>query len=799
MTARSVLFIPRARGSASVVRPTLRRQRSRPLLAAAVAGLWLAAAASGQNIQTVAGTGVGGFGGDGGPATSAQMRLPWGIDVDAAGNVFFGDYGNHSIRRIDAGTGLMSTVVGLGVGLDNPRGIDVDASGNIFIADTDNNRVCRVDAISGQVSTIAGNGIPGYTGDGGPATAARIGLPQDVAVDVGGNVYFASAYTNRVRRIDAVTGVIETIAGTGIPGFNGDNRLATTARLKDPVALALDGSGNLLIADVTDQRVRKVDLTTGIITTVAGNGTFGYGGDGGLGTSAQLSNPTSLVVLTTGELVIGSDFAVRAVSATGYIRTIAGIGTTGFSGDGGPATNAAITRVNGVAASVHGDVYIADLLNHRIRRIDGPDAPPIADAGADLSLTIPVGQAVQLDGSGSTDDRTPTANLQYAWTIVAPNGSAAMLTGASTATPSFVPDLDGDYTAELVVTDAAGLQSAPDQVLISIAVDAPPVAHAGDDQLGFTGTSVAFDGGLSTDDLTAPGNLQYSWTIVTQPTGSAATLSGATTATPSLVPDVAGDYVVQLVVTDESGQASPADETILTASVPNAAPTADAGSAATAATNVALQLDGTGSSDPDLDPLSYQWTLASAPTGSAVVLAMDTTATPTLTADLPGTYVVELIVNDGLVDSPASSVEIEAIDGSSYAQSKIQDVDALVASLPLTDFYGSGGSGNSCRQSQRARISKFLLRLQLRLAAWQVKRLDRAVQQGASSNQISGRQRDALRAIQKVLVNVDGWAERGAADEHGSGFRHDLLISASNSIAAYDCLELARVAVEAIQ
>lgn len=424
------------------------------------------------------------------------------------------------------------------------------------------------------------------------------------------------------------------------------------------------------------------------------------------------------------------------------------------------------------------------------------NAPPTADAGADQSLTQPTGQPVALAGSGA-DDHTSSASLLYAWTLVdVPSGSGATLTAANTATPTFVPDLDGDYTAELIVTDAQGLSSVPDQVLVTVTVDDPPVANAGPDQLAVISATVQLDGGLSTDDLTAAASLLYAWTISSAPAGSMATLADAGSALPTLVPDVAGDYTIDLVVTDASNQASPADQVVVTAAEPNAAPTADAGADATTATNVAIQLDGSNSSDPDLDPLTFQWSLASAPTGSAAILAGDTSATPTFSPDLPGTYVVELVVNDGFTDSVADSMQIEAIDAHDYARSKIHEVDCYVAGLPFGNFY-HGTSSNSRHQAQRARIAKRWVRSALRVAAWRAYWLDRTVSCQGSAQQIEAHRRSTLHALSRVVLRTDGVALRSVADVRHSGFRLDLITDPVAAQTVYDCLLLAIGAVEA--
>ena len=233
-----------------------------------------------QIITTVAGNGVAGFGGDGGPATSANLTLPSGVAVDGVGNLFIADTDNNVIRFVDGVTGIIFTGVGNGVAgfsgdwngsglppapteasLNTPTGVAVDASGNLlFIADKDNNRIRLVPAFL-FIVTWAGNGVPGFGGDDGPATSASLNVPRGVAVDgfgFGSNVFIADFFNHRIRRVDGVTGITTTVAGNGVPGFGGDDGPATSANLKFPAGVAVDASGNLFIADNNNHRIRKV-------------------------------------------------------------------------------------------------------------------------------------------------------------------------------------------------------------------------------------------------------------------------------------------------------------------------------------------------------------------------------------------------------------------------------------------------------------------------------------------------------------------------------------------------------------
>jgi streptogramin lyase len=286
------------------------------------------------------------------------LRNPTGVAVDAAGNVLIADLSNSRIRSVDAVTGVITTVAGNGnfdfsgdggpataASLGSPSGVAVDAAGNLLIAQS-NARIRRDAAVPGVITPVAGNGAGGFSGDGGPATAASFSSPLGVAVDAAGNVLIADQSNSRIRRVDAVTGVITTVAGNGTFGFSGDGGPATAASLSNPVGVAVDAAGNVLIADPNNFRIRRVDAVTGVITTVAGSGTFGFSGDGGPATAANLSGPFGVAVDAAGNVLIAdrSNQRIRRVDAvTGVITTAAGNGASGFSGDGGPATAASLS------------------------------------------------------------------------------------------------------------------------------------------------------------------------------------------------------------------------------------------------------------------------------------------------------------------------------------------------------------------------------------------------------------------------------------------------------------------------
>ena len=294
--------------------------------------------------------------------------------------------------QVSGQNGIITTVAGNGAqdfagdggpaasaSLFGPTGVAVDASGNLFIADSVKNRIRKVSA-SGIITTVAGNGAGFFAGDGGPATSASLGGPAGVAVDTSGNLFIADQSNNLIRRVSA-SGIITTVAGNvafanrgSLGGFSGDGGPATSAQVAAP-GVAVDASGNLFIADTNNNRIRKV-WASGIITTVAGNGAQGFAGDGGPATSASLYNPNGVAVDASGNLFIADELnqRIRKVSAGGIITTVAGSGVIGiiaggFSGDGGAATSALLTRPAGVVVDTSGNLFIADSLNNRIRKV----------------------------------------------------------------------------------------------------------------------------------------------------------------------------------------------------------------------------------------------------------------------------------------------------------------------------------------------------------------------------------------------------------------------------------------------
>ena len=468
-----------------------------------------------NTITTVAGTGEGGTGGDGGPASAAQLWIPLGIAFDGQGNTYVSELTSHRVRRIDR-NGIIQTVAGTGISgyngdnisalkanISTPYGVAVDGAGNLYIADFDNHRVRMVD-VRGTITTIAGNGINGYTGDNGPAVNADLGTPSDVTFDAQGNLYITDYIQCVVRRVDA-NGIITTVAGNNFRGYTGDGGLATQAQLNLPFRTSFDVAGNFYIADLGNNRVRRVDALTGIITTIGGTGAQGSTGDGGLAISAKLYAPSSVTIDLAGNLYIAGavssaapwsyDNRVRVINplgfistvvglsndgdggsalqgiidpyglsvggtatprdlyiadsrnneirkisaATGVISTAAGSGTAGFSGDNGPALSANLWSPNDTAVDSAGTIWIADTFNHRVRRVDATGTITTfagngrqgysGDNGDALNASLNYPRGIAVDGAGniyiadSSNYRIRKVTPQRIITTVAGNGT----------------------------------------------------------------------------------------------------------------------------------------------------------------------------------------------------------------------------------------------------------------------------------------------------------------------------------------------------------------------------------------
>ena len=337
-----------------------------------------------QIITTIAGSSILGTSGDGGQATAAGLLGVRGIAVDSKDNLFIctfptgATYKAHLVRKVNT-SGIISTIAGTDTSgfsgdggpataarLNYPEKIETDKYGNIYIADRANNRVRKIDTF-GIITTFAGNGSTTLSGDGGPATAAGIGACYAVYCDTAGNVFLSAG--NKIRKVNT-SGIITTYAGTGVYGFSGDGGPATAAQIYGQGQIVMDRKGNLFFGDVGNERVRKINAE-GIITTVAGTGVTGNTGDGGMATLAAINTPSGIFLDDCDNLYIVTqlDHKVRVVNGSGIIKTFAGIGTYGFNGDGGPATAAKLSFPTGIYINKIGNIYIADFSNLRVRYI----------------------------------------------------------------------------------------------------------------------------------------------------------------------------------------------------------------------------------------------------------------------------------------------------------------------------------------------------------------------------------------------------------------------------------------------
>lgn len=439
-------------------------------------------AASG-NIHSIAGNGQLSFSGDGAIALNAALNLPSGVAVDGPRDIFIADTANNVVREVVASSGLIQTIAGTtGGALNGPTGIFVDSSNNVYIADTKNNVIRELVASTGTVQIIVGTGTPGSLGDGGPAIQAQLKLPTGVYVDSAGDIFIADTGNNLIREVVFASGKIQTVVGTnvppngGTPGFGGDGGLATSALLSSPSGVFLDAFGNIFIADTGNNVIREVTISNHNIKTVVGNHSLpaGFSGDGGLATAAQLNGPLSVIVDPSGDLFIAdtANNVIREVAAsTGNIQTVAGnhaLGA-GFSGDGGPATSAALHSPSSIAIDSLGAVDIADTGNNRIRSVAGLVIVPAASLAPTTLVFNPTVIARSSTAQMVTLTNTsPTAPMQVAGigftgananSFSQTNNCPATLapTAFCTINVTFTPTTGGALTANLSVSDSAPL------------------------------------------------------------------------------------------------------------------------------------------------------------------------------------------------------------------------------------------------------------------------------------------------------------------------------------------------------
>jgi uncharacterized protein (TIGR03437 family) len=401
-------------------------------------------------ISTVVGSGSGSYSGDGGPAIKAGLPSPTGLAMDSSGNMYILETSTARVRKVSAG-GTIAAYAGNGTSgfsgdggvatsaqLFPGHGIAVDGTGNLYIADFYNNRVRKVDP-SGIITTFAGSGVAnslgqgGYSGDGGPATSAMLNLPNAVAVDAAGNLYIADSANYRIRRVDRNTGVITTVAGNGNVPQNkqtaNDGGVATQVPIEQPTSVAVDFVGNLYFSG--GARVQKVD-TSGIIRTVAGNGTLGDTGDGGPGTSAEVKSVVGLATDNGGNLYIAeTTYRVRKVDASGIITTVAGNGTRGYTGDGGPAISAQFENPQDAVVDSAGNFYVSDSSANVVRKVNAP----VGNTTPTISLVS--------NAFGGSQTIAPNTWVQVKGVNLAPAGDSRIWAGSDFGNNQLPTQLDG--------------------------------------------------------------------------------------------------------------------------------------------------------------------------------------------------------------------------------------------------------------------------------------------------------------------------------------------------------------------
>ena len=525
--------------------------------------------ASDYTIKTYAGNGASGSAGNGGPALAASFRQVVGLSYDTGGNLIFADLTSRNVRRVDKGTGAISILAGNGTtgnGGDagpalfatfgQPGGIAADTRGNIYVSDTLHHRVRRISS-DGRIHHFAGSttGAAGSAGDGGPAAAARLRGPTALMVDAADNLYIADTGNNRVRVISALTGMIANYAGSGGGGFGGDGGQAILATLNGPAGLAFDQAGNLYIADRSNNRVRRVEAATRVISTAAGSGVSGFAGDGGSSAQARLDGPVDVAVDSAGNLLIAdqNNHRIRLVGISGLISTIAGDGAIGYGGDGGLATMAKLNQPRAVSVLPDGYVYVADGGNFRIRRLE-PNTPVAANKPPVITSLITdqvltVGQVTELAVNATDADGDNVVftlvNAPTYVTVIKPDPAQR------SAVVRFAPETTGSSTGiRLRAEDSRGgvTVSAPFGITVNAAAttNRPPTVDPGAlpatiEAVSPNGAPLAVAGSGADPDGDA---LSFVWTV-----GGLAVASSAQ----AVINLPLGSHLLVLTVTDTRG------------------------------------------------------------------------------------------------------------------------------------------------------------------------------------------------------------------------------------------------------
>lgn len=500
-----------------------------------------------QIMSTYAGNGVAGFTADVPPipATTSKVNFPYSVATDGSGNVYIADYENNRIRKVNMSTGTITTIAGTGLGAHGgdggpataawikwPAGMTFDASGNMYFADFGNNVIRKI-STSNIITTVAGipGTLPAYTGDVGPATLAKLGNPFGVAIHpITGNLLIADQLNHAIRSVDLSTGIITSICGNGTIGIAaaGDGGAAVSARLNEPTDIATDAAGNIYIADNGNNRIRKISYPSMVISTVAGivagtvpGSIYGYAGDGGPATAARFYYPKGLAVDGPGNIYIAdwNNNAIRKVNTSGIVSTLTGTGTAGFAGDGGLAVGASINKPTDVAVRYDGDVFIADNENNRIRRIKIGNEPYFT-AGATKTVTICPIEFTIIDSALKVDDIDVGQTLSWSPVTMPSHGTLAATysttSTGSTVTPSgmqYAPSAgyvgadvfsvrvtDGTYSdtitinANVLAPLLAGTISGPDAVCPTQTINLTPSVAGGTWSTSNTNATVSASG-----------------------------------------------------------------------------------------------------------------------------------------------------------------------------------------------------------------------------------------------------------------------------------------------------------------
>jgi uncharacterized protein (TIGR03437 family) len=710
-------------------------------------------------LTVVAGNGTVGFSGDGGPAISASLNSPTGLAIDSAGNLYFDDTNNSRVRKVSGGT--ITTVAGNGIAgfsgdgvsatsasLNNPLGVAADSAGNLYIADTNNNRIRKVSG--GTITTVAGNGIANFSGDGGPATSASLNTPSGVATDSAGNLYIADSTNGRIRKVsggtittaegngsDYPTGVAvdsagnlyfarrgvavdsagnlyfarnngiqmssggqsTTVAGNGAYRFSGDGGPAVGASLNAPLGAAVDSVGNLYFADTNNNRIRKV--SGGTITTVAGNGTVGFSGDGGPATSASLNFPQGVAVDSAGNLYIAdtNNHVIRKVSGgtittvagelrdtqfdyfgpccsfpkavaidsagnlyiadSGNLRvrkvsggtetTVAGNGTVGFSGDGGPATMASLSPI-GVAVDSSGNLYIADFDNSRVRKVSGGTITTVAgngisgfsgDGGSATSASLLYPSGVAVDSAGNlyiADDRIQKVSGGTITTVAGNGNQRFSGDGGPAVSASLSPfGVAVDSVGNVYFSDNGNNR-------IRVVLASPPAVLVSPASLSFIGQSTGAPAPTQTFSITSVSGMGFSLTVATATGGNWLSVTPQSGAAPRLI-DVVADPAKLTSAGTYQGTV-----TILT---PNANPTSTT-------VNVTFTVTAASPAALAVDPQSFSFSFARATPAQSQKLTVSNTGGGTVSFSAAAT-VSSPSGGSWLTVSPASGQATAAV------------------------------------------------------------------------------------------------------------------------------------------